>query len=475
MLRCLYGIALARGEAIRSLLLMEITSILKEVGNNILSFDYKSRKEKSMKEYAFVFDKSGKQLSPTDKNNAWRLIRTKKARCIKYNPFTIVLNTVIDEKDVDQSIFHLGIDDGSANVGFSILQYCMKDGDFTKVKTIQKAKMIQRQDVKHLMTVRREYRNARRHEKRCRECRFQNRAASRQTGRIAPTIKQKRQAVLRVANYYKKLVNLTHFDLEDVSIDIRALTEGEKLEGKEYQKSNRQDDNIRRAVYLRDKGTCQMCGKTQGKMEAHHIHPRRLGGPNSIHNEILLCHECHASITNHEEDYEGELYKKIDGKLVKTDMAQHVMIGKKYLREELSKLGTLHLTCGGDTANKRHAWNIPKTHANDAICIACEEMPPDRLDVKEYIIKPVRHKKKSDATSMGFELGDYVELTIKSRKLQKTIKVKGYITAFIKGQRGKQKGKLVNVNITANDGTEYKRYSLSKCRLIERQKHLKFL
>ena len=213
MLRCLYGIALARGEAIRSLLLMEIISILKEVGNNILLFDDKSRKEKSMKEYAFVFDKSGKQLSPTDKNNAWRLIRTKKARCIKYNPFTIVLNTVIDEKNVDQSIFHLGIDDGSANVGFSILQYCMKDGDFTKVKTIQKAKMIQRQDVKHLMTVRREYRNARRHEKRCRECRFQNRTASRRKGRIAPTIKQKRQAVLRVANYYKKLVNLTHFNL----------------------------------------------------------------------------------------------------------------------------------------------------------------------------------------------------------------------------------------------------------------------
>ena len=36
MLRCLYGIALERGKAIRSLLLMEITSILKEVGNNSL-------------------------------------------------------------------------------------------------------------------------------------------------------------------------------------------------------------------------------------------------------------------------------------------------------------------------------------------------------------------------------------------------------------------------------------------------------
>ena len=49
------------------------------------------------KKYAFVVDKTGKRLSPTDINNAWRLIRTKKARCIKYNPMTIKLNKIVKE------------------------------------------------------------------------------------------------------------------------------------------------------------------------------------------------------------------------------------------------------------------------------------------------------------------------------------------------------------------------------------------
>ena len=428
-----------------------------------------------MKEYAFVVDKTGRSLSPTNINNAWRLIRTKKAKCIKYNPFTIKLKKVVKENEKDPSIFRMGIDDGSADVGFSIIQYCMKDSNITRVKVIQKVKMIQRQDVKHLMDVRRGYRRSRRNEKRSRACRFNNRSASKRKGRLAPPIKQKRDAVIRVANFYKKIVNITQFYLEDVSIDIRALTEGEKLDGKAYQKSNRQDENIRRAVYLRDKGTCQMCGKTDGKMEAHHITPKRLGGPDSIYNEILLCHDCHISVTGEEEKYAEDLYKKIDRKLVNTAMAQHVMIGKNYLREQLALLGELHLTFGGTTANKRNAWNIEKSHSNDAICIACEELPPDTLYVKEYIIKPARHKKKADTTSMGLQLGDYVELTIRSNKLKKTIKVKGYITAFVKCQVGKNKGKLKNVNITADDGTIYKRYSLSKCRLIERQKNLRFL
>ena len=429
------------------------------------------------KEYAFVVDKIGKQLSPTDINNAWQLIRTKKAKCIKYNPFTIKLNKIVKDEELDQSVFEIGIDDGSSNVGFSILQYCKKDNQITRIKVIQKATMEQRKDVKHLMDVRRGYRRNRRSEKRNRACRFNNRSASKRKERIAPTIKQKRDAVVRVVKYYKKFVNITQIALEDVSIDIRVLTEGQKLKGEEYQKSNRQDDNIRRAVYLRDHGTCQMCGEHKNKMEAHHIHPRRMGGPDSIYNEILLCHDCHSSINGKELQYKEVFYNKINGKLVKTDMAQHVMQGKYYLRNELSSLGELHLTYGGTTANKRNAWNIEKLHSNDAICIGCKDinMKPDTVNVKEYVIKPMRHKRKSNTTSMGFELGDYVELEIRSNKLKKKIKVRGYITAFIKCQNGKEKGKLTYLNLTADDGTIYKRYSLKKCRLLERQKNLRFL
>ena len=429
------------------------------------------------KKYAFVVDKTGKRLSPTDINNAWRLIRTKKARCIKYNPMTIKLNKIVKEEELDQSVFEIGIDDGSSNVGFSVIQYCIKNNQITRIKVIQKATMIQRQDVKHLMDVRRGYRRNHRSEKRSRACRFHNRAASKRKNRITPTIKQKRDAVVRVVNAYQKLVNVTQISLEDVSIDIRVLTEGEKLEGKDYQKSNRQDDNIRRAVYLRDKGICQMCGEHKQKMEAHHIHPQRLGGPDSIYNEILLCHDCHASINGKELQYKDAFYKKINGKLIRTNYAQHVMQGKYYLRKELSLLGELHLTSGGTTANKRNAWNIEKSHSNDAICIGCKDvhMKPDTVNVQEYTIKPIRHKKKSNTTSMGFELGDYVELEIKSRKLKKIITVKGYITAFVKCRNGKDNGKLTYINLTADDGTIYKRYSLKKCKLLERQKHLHFM
>jgi len=424
-----------------------------------------------MKEYAFVIDKNGRRLSPTDKNNAWRLIRTKKAKCIKYNPFTIKLKKTVELEDIDQSVFEMGIDDGSTNVGLSIVQHCVKDGEITRTKVIRKDTMVQRQDVKHLMDIRRGYRNYRRNHKRSRACRFNNRATSKRKGRIAPTIKQKREAILRVADCYSKYINIHKFSLEDVSIDIRALTEGKKLKDKEYQKSNRLDENLRIAVLKRDGGVCQLCGQKHDNSEVHHITPRRWGGADSIYNLILLCPHCHQLVTGCEEKYADYFYEKINGKNIKTNFAQHVMIGKTYLREQLSLRGELKLTSGGDTANKRNYWNIDKTHTNDAVCIACEDFKPDRLDIKEYTIKPIRHKRKSDTTSMGFQLGDYVELTIRSSKLKKEIKVKGYITAFIKGQYGKQKGKLVNVNITTDDGIIYKRCTLSKCRLIERQKN----
>ena len=47
-------------------------------------------------------------------------------------------------------------------------------------------------------------------------------------------------------------------------------------------------------------------------------------------------------------------------------------------------------------------------------------------------------------------------------------------TAFVKCNKGKEKGKLTYMNLTEYDGTIYKRYSLKKCKLLERQKHLRF-
>ena len=95
---------------------------------------------------------------------------------------------------------------------------------------------------------------------------------------------------------------------------------------------------------------------------------------------------------------------------------------QKWLK--LAKLGDLYLTTGGDTANKRIAWNIEKSHSNDAICTTgCK---PDICDIKEWIIKPIRRKSKAKADNvLGIKHRDLVSYTYKSGETHI-----GYVTAL---------------------------------------------
>lgn len=57
-----------------------------------------------------------------------------------------------------------------------------------------------------------------------------------------------------------KWINIKNYWLEDVSIDIRALTDGYKPYKWQYQKSNRLDENMRKAVIIRDGCKCmELC------------------------------------------------------------------------------------------------------------------------------------------------------------------------------------------------------------------------
>lgn len=104
--------------------------------------------------------------------------------------------------------------------------------------------------------------------------------------------------------------------------------------------------------------------------------------------------------------------------------AQHVMIGKKWLREQLSNLGLLYLTNGGDTANKRIDWDIKKSHSNDAICIT--DLKPDTCEIKEWTIKPMRRQTKAKTNNvLGIKHRDLVEYTFRNGETHR-----GYVTAL---------------------------------------------
>lgn len=400
-----------------------------------------------MTNYCFVLDGDGKPLSPTKEAKGWYMIRKRKAGLVSKYPMVIQLNRKIHDDEICKDEIRCGIDDGGLHVGVALIQKCQ-----TKNKVLFKGTIEQRNDVKHLMDVRRCYRRYHRYHKRYRKARYNNRKSSKREGRIAPSILQKHQAIIRVIYHLNKWINITSYWLEDVAIDIRALTDGYKPYRWQYQKSNRLDENIRKAVILRDGCKCMECGKTGTKLEVHHIKPKKSNGSNTMGNLITLCEGCHQITEGKEEQYMQRYFDMLsssDNKCL--NYASHVMIGKMWLREQLSVLGDLHLTTGGDTANRRIDWNIEKSHSNDAICIV--DLKPDTTDIKEWTIKPMRRQSKAKTDNvLGIKHKDFVEYTFKNGETHR-----GYVTALYPKQNA----------LNFQSPTKHcKKVNARKCRLI---------
>ena len=397
-------------------------------------------------EYCFVVDKNNQPLAPTKRNKGWYLVRKGRAKIKSRYPMVIQLEKEVEPDEDDESHMVCGIDDGSVHVGLAIVQKCL-----TKNKVVFKGTIEQRQDVKHLMDVRRGYRRYHRCHKRYRPPRFNNRSSSKRVGRLAPSIKQKKDAILRVLYQLNKWIDIQEYYLEDVCIDIRAMTDDYKPYKWQYQKSNRLDENLRKATIIRDCCKCQECGKSNCVLEVHHIRARKYGGADTIRNLITLCSSCHQKTEGREQYFEDRYFKIIGSKPKRFDYAMHVMQGKNYLRGKISELGLLHLTNGGETANKRIEWNIEKSHSNDAICIT--DSIPDTCEVKEWTIKPMRRKSKAKTDNvLGIKHRDLVSYTYKNGEIYT-----GYVTALYPKQ----------LALNFQSKTKHcKKVNAQKCRLL---------
>lgn len=374
-----------------------------------------------MLKYSLVIDADGTPLSPTLETKAWYMIRKKKATLVSKYPMVIQLNRSIPQDEICKDEIRCGINDGAEHVGIALVQKCQ-----TKNKVLLKGTIEQRNDVHKLMVVRKGYRDRRRRNKRYRPSRHANRASAKQLGRLTPTVQQKRQATIRVLNQISNWIKFTEIYLEDVAFDIRALVDGFKPYPWMRKQSNRLDENIRIAVIKRDHNTCMMCGRKDGVKEAHHIRPKRLYGPDTLKNLITLCPTCHDKVTGVEEQYMDFFYKITNSANTHISIrsATQSMQGKTWLQTELLKFGNLHLTTGGDTANRRLDWEIEKTHANDAICAT--DLKPDTVELKDWLIKPMRRQSKAKTDNvLGIRHRDLVTYTYTNGEVHT-----GYVTAL---------------------------------------------
>jgi len=292
----------------------------------------------------FVIDSRGKPLLPTNGARARLLLKNGRAKVYSVEPFTIQLN-----KEIKNPVgeFKVGIDDGAKIVGISVAH-----GN----KIVFAGNIQLRQDVSRKMLQRAQYRKARRSRNlRHRKARFLNRGKK---GWLPPTIKQKKESILRVVDDIKKRLNITKCVVEQGQFDISSISAGYKLTGKEYQLSEYEGNNWRQKVLWRDNYVCQHC-RCKNELQAHHINTKLKGGTNRVSNGITLCKTCHTDL--HNDTW------VLNRKPKHFKYQAHLQQGKWYLFNELKKrFGIVKICFGWMTAKTRKKLGLKKEHYHDA-------------------------------------------------------------------------------------------------------------
>ncbi|MCQ2209175.1 MAG: RNA-guided endonuclease IscB [Paludibacteraceae bacterium] len=303
----------------------------------------------------YVINCHGKVLMPCSVRKARLLLKQKKARVLKKEPFTIQL--LYGSSGYKQEI-SLGIDAGSKHIGLSAT---------TDKKELYAADVELRNDIVDLISTRRENRRTRRNRLRYRQARFNNRVHSKNKDRLAPSVEQKINCHLKVVEDVHKILPVSKVIVEVASFDFQKIKNPD-IEGKEYQQGEQLGFwNVREYVLARDSHVCQCCkGKSKDSiLNVHHIESRKTGG-NSPDNLITLCETCHTGY------HKGtvKLPKNIKRGVSFRD-AIFMGIMRWAFYEKLKVMyPDVSMTYGYITKNTRIENNLPKDHYIDARCIS---------------------------------------------------------------------------------------------------------
>jgi len=305
----------------------------------------------------FVLSKNKTPLAPTREAKARILLKEGKAVVHKIYPFTIRLK---ENKECKKN-FEIKFDVGASVTGVAIVD-AVKCFFFAEI--VHRGKVI-----KKAMDSRRATRRSRRNRKtRYREARFDNR--TRPDGWLAPSVKSRADNVISFAKKYAKLIPIKSIVVERVSFDTSSMTNGEKLNGIEYQNGNLKDTKLRDFIFKKYNYSCVYC-EDRGE-EIEHIIPKSKGGTNSVRNLTLSCRKCNIEKGNLSLDAFGKKIGKDLSHLKPKKTPKHASIiqsARTYTLKELAKDFEVTTGEGWETYANRKEIELPKQHYYDAMCI----------------------------------------------------------------------------------------------------------
>ena len=302
----------------------------------------------------YVQDIDGKPLMPTTRHGkVRRLLKSNKAVVVNLCPFTIRLTYISDS--YKQEIV-LGVDAGTKHVGLSAT---------TKSKELYSSEVILRNDIVDLLSTRRELRRTRRNRLRYRKPRFNNRVKNKRPGWIAPSVRYKVDAHIRVIDNVCSILPISRIVVEVAQFDTQKIKNPD-ISGKEYQEGDQLGFwNVREYVLARDGHKCQYCkGKSKDSiLNVHHIESRKTGG-NSPSNLITLCETCH------KEHHKGNIKLKVKRGTSLRDAAAMGIMKWKLFDKLKSLYPNVSMTFGYITKHNRIKHEIKKSHISDAFVIS---------------------------------------------------------------------------------------------------------
>jgi len=303
----------------------------------------------------YVLNMRGQPLMPTTQQKANKLLKQKKAKVVHRMPFTIQLDYATGETKQPVT---LGVDSGYKHIGLSAK---------TEKKELFSTEVQLRTDIVKLLKDRSQYRRGRRSRLWHRKARFLNR--KRPEGWLAPSIQNKLNAHIKVINQVKAILPVSKINVEVATFDTQKMVNPE-ISGMEYQQGELQGYEIREYLLEKWGRKCAYCGKKNVPLEIEHIIPKSRGGSNRVDNLTLACRECNQKKDNMtaEEFGHPEVQKKAKETLKATAFMNIV---RWKLVDKLRESGNIvNVTYGYITKSNRIALNIPKSHVNDAFCIA---------------------------------------------------------------------------------------------------------
>lgn len=373
----------------------------------------------------FVLSQLGKPLMPTTPRRARLWLKAAKARVVRRVPFTIQLRF---ETSTYTQPATVGVDTGSQTVGIAAI---------ANREVVYQAEVILRNDVSLKLRQRRQYRRNRRSRKtRYRQARFANRR--RKPGWLPPSLRSKAEATVKAVRFVAALLPVRLVRVEVGSFDTQRMQNPE-IYGVRYQQGTLEGYHLREYLLAKWHRRCAYCQISGVPLQIEHLIPASRGGSDRASNLTIACATCNQAKGKQTASEFGFPQLQAQARVPLTDAAHVSSVKTAVVRQLRDLIGSdqVTITYGYETKYQRaQVLELPKSHTNDAIAIACEVCEGVKSSSAIYQMRCVPRGNYQLFNGERSEHKVWAPKRVRGWKLYELVEAKGQV-GYIGGRRVK--------------------------------------